>query len=163
MRISGFVKLALALGVVAANAAPASAEQKHDDVSARALISRLYRLRSTKGDPLRNPADRKSLERYFTPRLAGLYVQDQIDAKGEVGRLEADPLYYAQDFEITDFRIGEPTRTRDGLVVEVTFRNIDKPSRVDFELARTKDGWRISDIKYEDGNTLRGILESKFP
>jgi len=163
MRISGFVKLALALGVIAANAAPGIAEQRHDDVSPQSLVSKLYRLRSKKGDPLGNPADRRILERYFTPRLAGLYVQDQIDARGEDGRLEADPLYYAQDFEITDFKIGEPTRTPDGVVVVVKFRNIEKPSHVDFELNRTKDGWRVSDIKYEDGNTLRGILESKFP
>jgi hypothetical protein len=77
--------------------------------------------------------------------------------------MDSDPLYYAQDFEITDFKIGEPTRTKDGVAVIVSFRNITKPCHVDFDLIRTEKGWRISDIRYEDGNTLRGILESKFP
>ena len=163
MRISGFVKLAVALGVFAASAPSVGAEEKNEGISPQALVSKLYRLRSKKGDPLGNPADRKRLGQYFTPRLAELYIQDQIDAKGEVGRLEADPLYYAQDFEIADFKVGEPTKTKDGVVVVVKFRNIKKPSHVDFELNRTKDGWRVSDIRYEDGNTLRGILESKFP
>jgi len=163
MRIARLVKLAVALGVFAAGATVGRAEEKHDGPSPQTLVSKLYRLRSKKGDPLGNPADRKSLGRYFTPRLADLYVQDQIDAKGEVGRLEADPLYYAQDFEITDFKVGDPAPTPDGVVVVVRFRNIKKPTHVDFDLTRTKDGWRISDIQYEDGKTLRGILESKFP
>jgi hypothetical protein len=163
MHISGWVKSTVALGVFAASAVAGTAGEKRDGRSPRMLVSKLYRLRSKKGDPLHNPTDQERLGRYFTPRLAELYVQDQVDARGEVGRLEADPLYYAQDFEITDFKIGEPTRTQDGVVVVAKFRNIKKPCHVDFELTRTKDGWRISDIKYEDGNTLRGILESKFP
>jgi len=162
MRISGFTKV-VALAVFAASAYAVSAKEKQADVSPQSLVSKLYRLRSKKGDPLRNPTDQKSLGHYFSAHLAQLYVQDQIDAKGEVGRMEADPLYYAQDFEITDFKIGEPSRTKDGVVVVVTFRNIKKPCHVDFDLIETKAGWRVSDIRYEDGNTLRGILESKFP
>jgi len=162
MRISGFTKV-VALAVFAASAYAVSAKEKQADVSPQSLVSKLYRLRSKKGDPLRNPTDQKSLGQYFSDHLTQLYVQDQIDAKGEVGRMEADPLYYAQDFEITDFKIGEPSRTKDGVVVVVTFRNIKKPCHVDFDLIETKAGWRVSDIRYEDGNTLRGILESKFP
>jgi hypothetical protein len=162
MRISGFTKV-VAFAVFAVSSFPVSAKEKQADISPQSLVSKLYRLRSTKGDPLRNPTDQKSLGRYFSAHLTQLYVQDQIDAKGEVGRMEADPLYYAQDFDITDFKVGEPTGTKDGVIVVVSFRNIKKPSHVEFDLIRTKEGWRVSDIKYEDGNTLRGILESKFP
>lgn len=162
MRISRFT-MAVAIGMLAASSYAGSGREKQADISAQSLVSKLYRLRSKKGDPLRNPTDRGSLGRYFSDRLTDLYIQDQMDAKGEVGRMNSDPLYYAQDFDITDFKVGEATRTKDGVVVVVRFRNIQKPCRVDFDLIRTKEGWRISDIRYEDGNTLRGILESKFP
>src|SRR5690349_15854987 len=123
MRHSGFAKL-VALVLFAASSYAGSAEEKQADISPQLLVSKLYRLRSKAGDPLRNPTDRKSLGQYFSAHLTQLYVQDQIDAKGEVGRMDSDPLYYAQDFEITDFKVGAPTKTKDGVVVVVTFRNI---------------------------------------
>ena len=167
MRISSLTILAglglSAAGAFAASSPKASPGGNRAEVSPQALVSNLYRLRSKKGDPLRNPTDVKSLGRYFTARLARLYVQDQVDARGEVGRMDSDPLYYAQDFQITDFQVGEPAPSNEGSVVVVKFKNIGKPCRVEFHLVRTKAGWRISDIVYEDGNTLRRILESKFP
>ena len=168
MRIPGFMRVAvLAVGAASAFAGSAAEKpgvrEKQRDLSPQSLVATLYRLRSTKDDPLRNPTDRESLGRYFSDPLTRLYVQDQIDARGEVGRMDSDPLYYAQDFEITDFKVGAPVRTKDGVAVVVRFRNIGKPCHVDFDLIRTKEGWRVSDIHYEDGNTLRGILESKFP
>lgn len=162
MRISGLAAV-VALGLVAAGSHAGNTRDDQAAISPRALVSKLYALRSKEGDPLRNPTDRKSLGQYFTVRLARLYVQDQVDAKGEVGRVDSDPLYYAQDFDITDFQVSEPAASKGGSVVVVTFRNIDKPCRVELHVVKTKAGWRISDIDYEDGKTLRGILESRFP
>ena len=162
MRISGFTKV-VALGLFATSVSAGGVEGKVTNISPQLLVSKLYRLWSKEGDPLRNPTDQESLGPYFSDHLTHLYIQDQIDAKGEVGRMDSDPLYYAEDFEITDFKVGEPTKTKDGVVVVVRFRNIKKPCHVDFDLIRTKEGWRVSDIKYEDGKTLRGILESRFP
>jgi hypothetical protein len=162
MRISGLTKV-LVLGLFATNTSGVGAGGAQATISPQSLVSTLYRLRMKEGDPLRNPADQKSLGRYFSDRLTHLYIQDQIDAKGEVGRLDSDPLYYAQDTEITDFQVAEPAKSKDGVVVVVKFRNFKKPCRVVFDLIETKTGWRVSDIKYGDGSSLRRILERKFP
>jgi hypothetical protein len=43
--------------------------------------------------------------------------------------------------------------------VTVRFKNIGKPSRVEYVLLRTANGWRISDIRYDDGTSLKKILQ----
>jgi len=122
------------------------------------LVTRLYKLHDGKNDPLGNPASEKLLKEYFGSDLANLYLKDQAESKGEVGKLEMDPLYAAQDFEIKNFGVS-PAVTRDGKSeVIVKFQNIGTDHQVIFSLVKTKGGWRIADIKYDDGRTLSGIL-----
>jgi hypothetical protein len=45
----------------------------------------------------------------------------------EVGPLDGDPLYNAQDMKTTNFVIHKPTVTGETANVSVTFRNIAKP------------------------------------
>jgi hypothetical protein len=62
--------------------------------------------------PNRNPLDETQfLSRYFDAELLKLYLKDKREAKGEVGRLDGDPLYNAQDIQITDFSISAPKTT----------------------------------------------------
>ena len=44
----------------------------------------------------------------------------------------------------------------------VTFKNFGKPTRVEYVLSRTTNGWKISDIRYDDGSSLKKILEGKL-
>ena len=46
--------------------------------------------------------------------------------------------------------------------VTVNFKNLDKPTRVLYVLSRTANGWKISDIRYHDGSSLKKILEGKL-
>ena len=47
------------------------------------------------------------VDKYFVKSLADLIWKDAHGPKGEVGAIDGDPLYDAQDMEIKKFAIGE--------------------------------------------------------
>jgi hypothetical protein len=145
--------LVLLLTVVAAAVSIAG------DLSPKDLVAQLYQAHSSKHDPLDETA---LLGRYFDPALLKLYLKDRDEAKGEVGRLEGDPLYNAQDMEIKDFSVSAPEMAGVEARVTVNFKNLGKPTRVVYMLDRTANGWRISDVRYDDGSSLKKILEGKL-
>jgi Protein of unknown function (DUF3828) len=127
------------------------------ELSPKDLVAQLYQAHKSKHDPFN---ETQLLGRYFDDTLLKLYLRDQREAKGEVGRLDGDPLYNAQDFEIKDFSISAPEISGREARVTVRFKNIGKPTRVEYVLGRTADGWKISDIRYDDGNSLKKILRA---
>ena len=129
------------------------------DLSAKNLVAQLYQEHRSKHDPLDQT---ELLGRYFDAELLRLYLKDKREANGEVGRLDGDPLYNAQDMEIKDFSISAPETVGAETRVTVRFKNIGKPTRLVYVLTRTADGWRISDIRYDDGSSLKKILNGKL-
>ena len=128
------------------------------EYSPKDVVVELYKVQhDAKRDPF---TETKLLPRYFDAELTKLYLRDVREAKGEVGRLEVDPLYYAQDFEITDFSISEPKTSGKESVVTVTFKNMRKPHRIEFVMSHTAGGWKISNIQYQDGNSLKEVLKA---
>jgi len=127
--------------------------------SAKDLVAQLYQAHRSKHDPL---DETQLLGSYFDAALLKLYLKDKREAKGEVGRLDGDPLYNAQDTQISGFSVSAPETTGGETRVKVQFKNIGKPARVTFVLNRTADGWRISDIRYDDGSSLKKILQGKI-
>ena len=121
------------------------------------VVAQLYKAHASKHDPFN---ETQLLSRYLDTGLVKLYLRDQREAKGEVGRLEVDPLYYAQDTEINDFSISEPKTSGKETIVTVRFKNIGKSTRIEYIMNRTANSWRVSDIRYEDGNSLKKILEA---
>ena len=134
-------------------------------LSAQDLVAQLYQAHRSKHNPL---DETQLLGHYFDATLLKLYLKDKREAKGEVGRLDGDPLYNAQDIQIKDFSVsapemaGGPSRTGGQTRVTVHFKNLGKPARVVYVLSRTSDGWRISDIRYDDGSSLKKILQGKL-
>jgi hypothetical protein len=129
------------------------------DLSAKDLVAQFYQAHRSKHDPL---DETQLLGRYFDAALLKLYLKDKREAKGEVGRLEGDPLYNAQDIEIKDFSVSAPQMAGGETRVTVHFKNLGQPTRVIYVLSRTADGWRISDIRYDDGSSLKKILQGKL-
>ena len=123
------------------------------------LVSDLYRAHRAKSDPLQAPASRKLLAAYFDKGLLSLFLRDQAESKGEIGKLDFDPLYNAQDLEIGDFSVALVTQEKNSAQVTASFRNMGKKEKIVFLLSATNQGWRISDIKYSNGHTLKGILK----
>ena len=76
--------------------------------------------------------------------------------------IDGDPLFNAQDMKITAFVIGQPEYDKAGsdkATVNVTFRNFGKPDKVSFLLRQdAAKNWKIVDIRYKDGTSLKGLL-----
>ena len=129
------------------------------DLPPKDLVAQLYQAHRSKHDPLDETA---LLDRYFDPALLQLYLKDKREAKGEVGRLDGVALYNAQDMEIKDFSVSAPEMAGGEARVTVNFKNLGKPTRVVYMLSRTANSWKISDIRYDDGSSLKKILEGKL-
>src|SRR4051812_25957572 len=69
------------------------------------VVTDLYNAHRGKADPLRYPESKKLLGAYFEKSLWSLYLKDQAQSQGQIGKLDFDPLYDAQDFEIKDFAV----------------------------------------------------------
>jgi len=130
------------------------------------LVSNLYR-QHKRQSPFFQTKKRALLDRYFEKQLADLIWKDALSARGEVGALDGDPLFNAQEVAIRKFVVhpayypradsGKPTPQ--AAAVAVTFENLRQPHTITFELSRSSVGWRIVDIRYDDGATLRRILQ----
>jgi hypothetical protein len=123
-----------------------------------ALVADLYNEKE-EGNPFFQAEDRARVDKYFVKSTADLIWKDAVESKGEVGALEADPLYDAQDMEIKNFKVNPPETKGAGAEVPVTFDNFGKKQRIVFVLVSTDGGWKISDIKYSGGYTLVGMLK----
>jgi hypothetical protein len=100
--------------------------------------------------------------RYFTPSLARLIDADRKAAakRGDVPELDGDPFVNAQDWEIDAFAI-EVKDTGPGKAVgTVKFKNGGEAVTVIADLVKTKDGWRIDDLR-GPGRSLRKMFNKK--
>ncbi len=151
------IVLAANLALVAGFASAQSGSSKLD--TGKELVAQLYKEHSGKSDPLKYPASKKLLPNYFYKPLLDRYLKDQEDSKGEVGKIDFDPLYNAQDFEISDFNLVVLPHKKGSGYVAARFKNMGVDQEIIFALQRTKMGWRIADIQYKDGRSLWKILK----
>jgi hypothetical protein len=98
----------------------------------------------------------------YTPRLRGLFADEAKHPDGDIGRLEFDYLTGAQDEDIKDVKVSEQAvdYAPDRKVVVAEFRNIDKPTTIDFMFERSGGRWYLDDVhSATDGWTLSTILK----
>lgn len=179
MRISKSILLLAALLLTAnfARAKPAATPlaKSAKQTSPAALVAELYRQSARKRSPFFQTRSRALVNQYFEKDLGDLIWKDAIRSKGEVGALDGDPLYNAQDMEIKHLVIHKPEFTKGmsgdardenappaGAEVKVTFENFGEKKEIIFMLRRGTGpwGWKISNIKYADGTNLLEILKS---
>src|SRR5215813_1268420 len=132
-------------------AQPTTAKKKSPD----ALVAELYQAQKLKRSPFFQTRSRVLVDRYFVKALGDLIWKDAKTSKGEVGVIDGDPLYDAQDMEIKHFAIGKPAYENDKAKVAATFENFGEKKTVLFLLVNGPTGWRIDDIDYGGGRTLR--------
>ncbi len=119
-----------------------------------ALVVKLYKAHDAEKSPFFQDKDRALVDHYFTKELAELMWKDIKASKGEVGAIDFDPLYNAQDTEIKNFAIN-PAKVDGGkATLVVNFTNFDKKTHITFKLAQQGDAWKISDIQYPEGHAL---------
>lgn len=124
-----------------------------------ALVADLYQANKQKRSPFFQTRSRALLYKYFEKGIADLIWKDAVHSKGEVGAIDGDPLYDAQDMEIKKFAIKKPRNEEGRALVDVTFENFGKPQTITFIVVKGKTGWRIRDIVYSEGRTLASELK----
>ena len=145
--------------------------QTRTRIAPQTVVRNLYAARKRPAtDPFFQTKSRARLNKYFTRDLGDLIWKDAVtSAKSkEVGALDGDPLYNAQDMKITAFRIQPPQYGEGNLNladVPVTFKNFGKEQTILFRVERDNTGvWKISDIFYpgnpDDASSLRKMLKS---
>ena len=92
------------------------------------------------------PTEDGELAAYFARDLAAAIKAQNIP--GELGAIDFDYRWNAQDAEITDVRYGAVADGRDGSVIRVTYANFGEPGATTYHLCRRSDGeWRIAEVK----------------
>jgi hypothetical protein len=131
-----------------------------------AIVKGLYAAQKADSSPFFQTKSRALVDKYFTKDFADLIWKDAVSAQGEVGAIGFDPLYNAQDTEITGFKIGKPMYGEGNLDVAdvpVTFKNMGKDETILFRLERnSRKVWKIGDIHYpsnpESSSSLKDML-----
>ena len=154
--------LAAAAGHTSASAQISKPPLPEGDLAAppiEAVVRELYKVHRNGNGPLFTKRGRKYHEKFFDRKLADLIWKDLTETpEGEVGHIDFDPLFAAQDMQIKNFRVGAATIKGDKATVPVTFLNFDQKVRIEFRLVRTKAGWKISNILYGDNSDFLKIL-----
>jgi len=136
-----------------------AAQRAQPTNSPDSVIRELYRVHNNGKGGVFEAKGKKYIYKFFDQKLADLIWKDITETpEGEVGNLDFDPLYNAQDTGITNFQIGKPVVEGDKSTVLVSFRNFGKRTRIKFELHNGKEGWRINNVIYSDKSDLVKIL-----
>ena len=138
-------------------ATPAAAPPAASTPEAAKLVAELYREHDAQRGPFFQTDSKASLDRYFEPSLADLIWKDAVDAKGEVGALDFDPLYDAQDVEPKNLTVHPAQADGETVRVPVSFDSYGEKRQLTYVLASAGGTWKISDIAYADGRTLRDV------
>lgn len=128
-------------------------------ISPDALVKDLYAQHDKKNSPFFQTKNRALVDKYFDKPLADLIWKDANDSSGEVGALNADPLYNAQDTEIKNFSVGQPKIENGKAKVVASFENFGEKRSVNYELVQKGSDWKIEDINYGKDGTLREWLK----
>ena len=158
------IKSVLMLVVLLLGACISSAAQTGHSATPRtspdALVAALYKQSKNKRSPFFQTRSRALVGKYFEKTLADLIWKDASGPKDEVGAIDGDPLFNAQDMDIKRFSIHPASYKNGKAEVTVSFENFGQKQEVLFLLVVEGAAWKIEDIKYTDGTTLTGILKA---
>ena len=123
------------------------------------VVRELYRVHNNGRGHVFEAKGKKYIYKFFDQTLADLIWKEITGTpEGEVGNLDFDPLYNAQDTKITNFLIGKPVVQGDTSTVLVSFHNFDQRMTVNFEMIKAKDGWKIKNVLYGGNSDLVKML-----
>ena len=151
--------VAVLLAALDCSSAAAQGWKPIKGVSPRGLVADLYRQHKTRS-PFFQTRNRALLDKYFARELADLLWRDAHSSGDEVGALDGDPLFNAQDMEITNFAIHDGVGGPRMVVVPVSFENLGQKHEIKFRVfSFGGSGWKIANIEYDDGASLLDILK----
>lgn len=141
-------------------ATPAPTPAAAPVADAAAVVRELYAEHAAERSPFFQTTDRARLDKFFEPEVAALIWKDTIDAKGDLGAIDFDPLYNSQDHDVKNLAIGPATVEGNTATVNATFENFGQKQQVPFTLTLVNGAWKIQDISFGEGNTLRSVLNT---
>lgn len=132
-----------------------------------AIVEHLYRMNETDQSPFFQVKCRATIDKYFIKNLADLIWKDALASDSDVGALDYDPLYGSQDPQITNLKIlptglAGDARVKSGenVIVRVVFRDSGRKASASFLFEQDRARlWKISNITYPDGSSLRQTVE----
>lgn len=155
--------LALLLLFVSQQALITNGAQKRKPVAASpdAVVRELYRVHRNGYGRVFEKRGRKNQLKFFDKNLAGLIWKDLTETPDDtVGNLDFDPLYNAQDTQITRLRVGAPVVDGEKVTVPVSFNNYGKTNNLKFMMVNEGGVWKIANIDYGDDFNLVKILST---
>ncbi|MBS1792906.1 MAG: DUF3828 domain-containing protein [Acidobacteria bacterium] len=138
----------------AENRAPAAAALAPD-----ALLRDLYKTHDRDNGAIVQGKNRAIIDKYFDKNLGGLIWKDMTTNKDEVGTIDFDIFYNAQDTDINNLNVGAPQIDGDKARVEVTFENYKEKNTLVYSLVKENADWKIADIDYGKGQTLLKLFK----
>lgn len=142
---------------------PVAGGAESPSAAAEALVADLYKQHDAKKSPFFQAKNRALVDKYFTKPLADLIWKDATNSSGEVGAIDGDPLYNAQDMEIKNFAVGKAGVKAETATVPVTFSNFGDKKTITFALKLVSDAWKIDDINFGGGDSLMKWLMETYP
>jgi Protein of unknown function (DUF3828) len=139
-----------------------SAAAQSQSAAAESLVADLYKQHDAKKSPFFQTKNRALVDKYFTKATADLIWKDATSSKGEVGALDGDPLYAAQDMEIKNFAVGKADIRGEAATVPVTFSNFGDKKTVTFKLKMVSSTWKIDDIIWPEGDSMVKIIKDNY-
>jgi len=141
-------------------AAAASAQTGAATGTPDAVVRELYRVHKNGYGHVFEKEGRKYQQKFFDKRLADLIWKDITETpEGEVGNLDFDPLFSAQDMKITNFRVGAPAVEGDRATVPVTFNNFGQRNKLTFRMHKTDAGWKVENILYSGNGEASDLIK----
>jgi len=132
-----------------------AAQRARPTNSPDSVIRELYRVHNNGKGGVFEAKGKKYIYKFFDQKLADLIWKNITETpEGEVGNLDFDPLYNAQDTGITNFVVGKPVVAGDKSTVLVSFRNFGQRTRIKFEMHSGKEGWRIENVIYRVASNI---------
>jgi len=151
------IVLLVSLSSLSVNAAQRAASANSPD----GVVRELYRVHNNGRGHVFDRKGKKYIYKFFDQKLADLLWKDITETpEGEVGNLDFDPLYNAQDTEIKNFAVGRADIKGETGVVPVTFTNFGGKVSIKFNVKLVNGNWKIDDINYGEIGTLSKILKS---
>ena len=126
------------------------------------LVADLYKQHDAKKSPFFQTKDRALVDKYFTKSTADLIWKDATSSKDEVGAIDGDPLYAAQDVEIKNFAVGKGDVKGDTATVPVIFTNYGEKKTVKFSLKLVNSSWKIDDIIWPEGDSMVKVIKETY-
>ena len=120
------------------------------------VVRNLYAAhKSDAANPFFQTKNRALVDKYFLKQFGDIIWKTSANEGG----WNFDPLYYAQDTEITNFVVNKADANG---IVKVNFKNFGKPEEIAFSLVKETTAsktWKIESIVYSDAEDLASLLE----